>query len=392
MRFRAPVPRAVLVLAATHFVADGYSNIYAPLLPLLIPKLGLSLAMAGMLTTVLQLGSSFSQLGFGHLADRWRPRVLLVAGPFVSVVVLSFVGVAPNPVALGAVLLVGGLGGAAFHPTAAAVVHHLGGRHSGLAMALHITGGSLGFSLAPLLFAPFAQRAGPEWIPVLAVPGVVVLALLLRNLPPTAAARSRQAGGLLALKPWAVPLGLLWSIVVLRTMVSLSFATFVPVMLVRRGVSVGAAGAAVSAYLFASAAGGLTGGPLADRFGHRRLIMLSMICAVPFLVAAPMLSGWAFVATLTAAGFCLQSTLPVNVTFAHLIAPINAGTVSSLMMGFAWGSGGLAVPAVGLLADRVGVEATLRVMAFAPLLAAALAWSLPRMHATRAVPAEMGTM
>jgi len=66
--------------------------------------------------------------------------------------------------------------------------------------------------------------------------------------------------------------------------------------------------------------------------------------------------------------------------------------VSSLMMGFAWGSGGLAVPAVGLLADRVGVEATLRVMAFAPLLAAALAWSLPRMHATRAVPAEMGIM
>jgi len=40
----------VLLMASAHMVADGYGNIYAPLLPLLIPKLGLSLAAAGMLT------------------------------------------------------------------------------------------------------------------------------------------------------------------------------------------------------------------------------------------------------------------------------------------------------------------------------------------------------
>jgi FSR family fosmidomycin resistance protein-like MFS transporter len=50
------------------------------------------------------------------------------------------------------------------------------------------------------------------------------------------------------------------------------------------------------------------------------------------------------------------------------------------MMGFAWGTGGLAVPLVGMLADRVGIERTLVVMAVVPLVAAALALPLPRLR------------
>ena len=76
-------------------------------------------------------------------------------------------------------------------------------------------------------------------------------------------------------------------------------------------------------------------------------------------------------------GFLLQSTLPVNVTFAQLIAPISAATVSSLMMGFAWGMGGLTVPLVGIMADRIGIERALIVMSAMPLIAAALAIPLP---------------
>ena len=79
-------------------------------------------------------------------------------------------------------------------------------------------------------------------------------------------------------------------------------------------------------------------------------------------------------------GFLLQSTLPVNVTFAQTIAPISAATVSSLMMGFAWGIGGLAAPLVGMTADRIGIERTLMLMSFMPVVAAALALPLPASH------------
>ena len=157
----------------------------------------------------------------------------------------------------------------------------------------------------------------------------------------------------------------------------MSFSIFVPVMLTRRGMSLAQAGTAVSVYLFAVGLGGFFGGPTADRFGPRRVIILSLVSAVPFLAVAPLLSGWSFVAVLAIGGFLLQSTLPVNVTFGQTIAPISAATVSSLMMGFAWGMGGLIVPFVGMLADRIGIERTLMVMSAVPLVAAALAWPLP---------------
>jgi MFS transporter, FSR family, fosmidomycin resistance protein len=172
----------------------------------------------------------------------------------------------------------------------------------------------------------------------------------------------------------------------------------VPVMLTRRGMSLALAGSAVAAYLFASGVGGFLGGPAADRWGARRVIIASLVSAVPFLALAPALTGWMFVAVLATGGFLLQSTLPVNVTFGQTLAPISAATVSSLMMGFAWGTGGLSVPFVGMLADRIGIERTLVTMAFMPLVAAALAMPLPSgkpaispARASELVPETTGT-
>ncbi len=68
---------------------------------------------------------------------------------------------------------------------------------------------------------------------------------------------------------------------------------------------------------------------------------------------------------------------PVKATFAHQIAPMRAATVLSLMLGFAWGTGGLTAPLVGSMADRSWIEPTLMVIAFLPLLAALRAAPLP---------------
>ncbi len=363
-------------MASAHLMVDGYGNIYAPLLPLLIPKHGLSLADAGTLTMLFQMSASVAQIGFGRLADRWRPRVLVMAGPVVSVTILSLLGLATSPVMLAAVLVVGGLGAAAFHPPAAALAHRLGGDRPGLAMSVYITGGTLGFSLGPLMFAPFAERFGLSWTPILAVPGLIVVAFFLSRVPPMPAHAAASAG-LRALAPYAKPLALLYTIVVLRTLTAIAFSTFVPVMLTRRGLSVTQAGTAVALYLFASGVGGFFGGASADRFGAKRVIALSLVCATPFLFAAPFFTGWVFVVLLAIGGFFLQSTLPVNVTFGQALAPVSAATVSSIMMGFGWGTGGLSVPFIGMIADRVGIEPTLSGLALIPLVAAACTMPLP---------------
>jgi MFS transporter, FSR family, fosmidomycin resistance protein len=95
------------------------------------------------------------------------------------------------------------------------------------------------------------------------------------------------------------------------------------------------------------------------------------------MAIAPHLPPLGFTIMLAIGGLLLQSTLPISVTFAQTFVRGGAATVSSLMMGFAWGMGSLTVPLIGMGADRFDIRPTLAVVAFVPLLAAALAWRLP---------------
>jgi FSR family fosmidomycin resistance protein-like MFS transporter len=364
-------------VASTHVVVDAYTNIYAPMLPLLIPRLDLSLATAGTLAMCFQMANSVSQLGFGALADRWRPRVLVVIGPLVAVVVLSTVGLATTPFVLGTILVLGGLGGAAFHPPAAALVYKLADHRKGLAMSAHLSGGSLGFSFAPILFAPFVAYMGLQWSPLIMIPGLLALSWTLRQVPEISLPHQHERSTLATLRPAAVPLTLLYFTIVLRTATTYGFMTFTPTLLTQQGYSIAEASLAVSLYLFASGVGGFIGGPVADRIGPRRVIVWTLVGAVPFMALAPHLPPLGFTAMLAIGGLLLQSTLPISVTFAQSFVKGGAATVSSLMMGFAWGMGSLTVPLIGMGADRFGIRETLAVVAFIPLLAAALAWRLP---------------
>jgi FSR family fosmidomycin resistance protein-like MFS transporter len=371
------IPRTVLVLSATHGVNDVFTNIYAPLLPLFILRLGLSLTAAGTIAAAIQIAGSIAQLVFGPLADRWRPKVLAVAGPIVAVSVMSLAGLATSPLMLGAILVVGCLGSAAFHPTAAAIVNRVGGARRGTAMSVHVTGGAMGNAIAPMLFAPYAQYFGLSWTPLLAIPALVLLVGILRRIPDVRLSHGHVPSGFGALRPYARPLALLWAAVVLRTVVALGYSTFLPVLMTKRGMSVTEAGLAVGAYLVAGSFGGLAGGPFADRFGPRRVIAATLALSVPLLLAALVLTGPAALVALTAGGFFLGSTLPANITYAHAIAPVATGTVSSLMLGVAWGVGGLAVPLVGMAGDSVGLQPALLTLAVLPAVAALLTMRLP---------------
>ena len=153
-------------------------------------------------------------------------------------------------------------------------------------MSVYITGGTLGFSLGPLLFAPFAERFGLDWTPLLAIPGLLVIAFFLTRVPPMPLHACRRAADLARFGRTRSRSALLYLIVVLRTLTSLSFATFVPVMLTRRGMSVSQAGAIVAMYLFASGARRIprrpVGGSVRARSASSRC---RSSCATPFLLS-----------------------------------------------------------------------------------------------------------
>src|SRR6478735_12169743 len=209
------------------------------------------------------------------------------------------------------------------------------------------------------------------------IPGLLALSWTLRQVPPITLPHKHERSTLATLRPAAKPLTLLYFTIVLRTATTYAFMTFTPTLLTQQGWSIGEASTAVSLYLFSSGIGGLLGGPMSDRIGARRVIVWTMIASVPFMALSPHLPPLGFTAMLAVGGLLLQSTLPISVTFAQTFVKGGAATVSSLMMGFAWGMGSLTVPLIGMGADRFGIQPTLAVVAFIPWLGAMLAWQLP---------------
>ena len=107
--------------------------------------------------------------------------------------------------------------------------------------------------------------------------------------------------------------------------------------------------------------------------------MLSMIGCVPFLTVFFMASGVTSVLGLVLGGLLLLFTIPVNVVMGQQLAPSQAGTVSALMMGFAWGLAGLIfIPLTGWIADHYSLRTALGLLTVFPVLGLLLAWMLPK--------------
>jgi FSR family fosmidomycin resistance protein-like MFS transporter len=214
-----------------------------------------------------------------------------------------------------------------------------------------------------------------------AIPGVLMTALMLSSLRLTPASSGPKLNYDFApLRAVRRPLTILFFLVVIRSIVQVTFAQFLPLYLkLQQGYSLANASYITSAYLLGGALGGFTGGTLADRFGGRRIIIFSMICSVPFLLLFVFTTGWVSIAGLILGGLILLFTIPVNVVMGQELAPANAGTVSALMMGAAWGTAGMIfIPLTGWVSDHFSLQVAFAGLVIMPIAGFFLALKLPK--------------
>ncbi len=368
----SPPWKRTALLFVGHLLNDGFASFFAPLLPLLIDRLDLSLALAGALGTIRIVTNSLLQPGLGHLVDRVQRPWLVVAGPLLTVLAMALIGRVGSFLQLLIIMLISGVGTALFHPAAAALVAADRPQRHGLLMAFFSSGGTLGGAIAPIVIVAFVERFSLPRTPWLIVPGLLILAAfaipLRRALPSTRRKEVQRA----RLRELPSRLVLLWFVIVLSSTCSTAFATFLAVLVTERGGSAFLGGAAISVFLLTGAVAGFLAGNLSDRLGRKRVILTSLVLATPFYILflyGPVSATIAFIA---AAGVFGLSSVPVGVVAAQECLPGRTGLVSGLVMGLAWGVGGLALTPIGWLADRFGLIAVMTVVAFLPLAAAAL--------------------
>ncbi len=380
----------LVLLSCGHAVVDLYSSAIGALQPMLADKLHLSLTQAGILAGTFVFSNSVTQPLYGYLADRFHTRMFAALAPAVAGIFVSSVGRAPTFGWTLALAVLGGAGIASFHPQGAS--NSIAGlaRKKPQGMAVFVSSGSLGLAIGPSVFSYVSAHWGLSNVVWIGLLGVAMTALLFAFLPlhTRPADRTRRGIDWEEFRPFKTQLIILYLLVFIRSTVQVTYNQFLPLFLTReRAYTPTMAGYITSLYLVGGAVGGFAGGHLADRFGGRRIIMISMIASVPLLCVFILGGGATSVAGLVIGGAILLFTVPVNVVMAQQLVPSQAGTISAMMMGFAWGMAGLVlIPVTGWLADHSSLQVALGSWLVFPVLGFFLAAILPKDHPVRAVP------
>jgi FSR family fosmidomycin resistance protein-like MFS transporter len=143
------------------------------------------------------------------------------------------------------------------------------------------------------------------------------------------------------------------------------------------GYSITSVGAIVALFTVGGAISGLLAGYLSDRIGYKPVFFASHSLATISLCLLLLLGGnWVYFGSFLA-GFFVLATLPLGVSMAQELAPKGKSMVSSLMMGLAFGTGGMMTPITGTLSDAFSIRPVLIFLAVIPLLTTGLIAFLP---------------
>jgi len=298
--------------------------VYPVLLPYLRESFGLTLTVAGLLVTVLWLGSAVGQLPGGVLADRYSERLVMTAGAVVVALALLLVATAPTALVLFAATGVVGLGQSLYPIARITALSSIYPDRIGSALGVTMATGDLGQTVFPptagFLAAALAWQAGLVFlVPLLAVVGAVIWLVLPAETSGGSAMDTLSAGSVrhVVAELRRSNVGFVAVVLFLYIFVWQAFTGLYPTYLVeQKGLTSSSAGLLFSAFF----AFGVVVKPLAgvayDRVGLRTSLVLVLAGPGIGLVALPFIEGFwplvvvtAAVSTMLGSGAVTQSSL-----------------------------------------------------------------------------------
>ncbi len=385
--------KKILALLGTgHGVTDLNQGVLPMMLAYLQPVLAMSQFQVGFAMLIFNVSSSVIQPAFGIFSDRVRLPWLIPLGCFLAGLGIALTGVIPNYTLLLAVVLISGLGIAAYHPEGSKYARYSSGDSKATGMAVFSIGGNLGFAAGPVMASILIAIGGLKGsLGMLLFNGAMALLLWFSlaaiantekvyntHNDPGRIAELKKAFQIKS-KKVIVPFSLLTAIVILRSWVHFGMVTYLPQYYVNYlGRSEGYAAMLTTVFLLAGAGGTLVAGRVADRIGLRNVVLISMGLMAPLMYWFTVAEGYWVMILVAMLGFAVVSTFAITVVFGHELLPYNVGLASGITMVFGIGMGGVGTAALGWVADVWGLPMVFHVMIFLPLLAFFLTFFLPR--------------
>jgi FSR family fosmidomycin resistance protein-like MFS transporter len=366
-------------LSVGHLAIDFASGSVPALLPFFALEFDLGYTETAAMMLAALVSSSLVQPLFGLWSDRKGAAWLLPGGVGLAALGIAAASVAPGYALALVTVFLAGIGVAAYHPEGAKFAAFASGRRRASGMSYFNIGGNTGYALGPIVVTPLVVWLGLgggvlAMVPVLAMAFVLVRALpaLARVVPvSTEHHRGDEEDDVRAMSLLAVVIGL-------RSVAWFGLLTFVPLWIVANGGTEGEGGRELALMLVAGAVGTLVLGPVADRVGLRRTLLVTQAALPVLIVTFVAVGGVVGTIALMLVGLCVVGTFGVTMVLSQLYLPRHVGLASGLSVGLAMGLGGIAAVALGALADAVDLQAALYAGAVAPALGCVACLMLPR--------------
>ncbi|MDQ0256598.1 FSR family fosmidomycin resistance protein-like MFS transporter [Evansella vedderi] len=379
--------KILVIIGFVHLLNDSIQAVIPAMFPVLQQSMGLTFTQLGLIAFALNLTASIIQPVVGLYTDKKPSPYALPIGlcfTFVGVIGLAF---APSFWFLILSVIFVGLGSATFHPEGSRVAYMAAGSRRGLAQSIFQVGGNTGQALAPLITAlilvPLGQF-GAIWFAIVAALAVALLMYIARwysdqvknrplpvkkvKKPATVETSAKeQSGGKRKIVLFAI--SLLIFLVFARSWFHAGITNYYAFYLIDQfNLSIAQAQVYIFIFLGTGAIGTFAGGPLADRFGKRNMIMLSMVGSAPLALILPHAGPALSYVLLGIIGFIILSSFSVTVVYAQELVPGKIGTVSGLIIGLAFGMGAVGSIALGWFIDLFGLTSTILFAVALPLI------------------------
>jgi len=370
----------VLTMASGHAVHDTYTAFLAPLLPMFIEKFSLSLASAGLLSVFMQ-GPSIIQPIIGHFADKRNLKFIVILAPAAASVLMSLLGVAPGYISLAVLLILTGIISAGMHAVGPVMAGQLSGSKLGRGMSFWMLGGELGRTLGPVIVVSVVVHFTLDGLPVLMIAGLfisLILYIRLKDVPGIARAHKEQENWRTALKNMRFIFIPLVGIITVRAFLHAALTIYLPTFLTMEGANLWLAGASLTILQAAGAVGAFVGGSISDRFGRRRVMLISLICAPVLMFIFLAVESWLQLLTLIGLGFFVISFTPVFMALVQENFPENRSLANGVYMCCSFVLRSIVIVAVGSMGDAIGLRSTFIVCAFLMILGIPILFFLPK--------------
>ena len=358
----------VSTISFAHFINDVYTAQIAPLLPVLIDKLSISLTAAGGLSSLVQLPALINPF-IGHMADKVSLRWFVILAPAITGTLISFIGTASTPLELALILFVAGISGASFHAPAPAMIARISGKQVGKGMSFFMASGELARTVGPLLAVwavSYWTLEGTWRLAILGWASSILLYWRLRNVPARPDNQADVRTLIPSLRTVFLPLGL---IIFFRNFLNVSLTTYLPTYMSVQGASLLIAGAALSVLEVAGVAGALLSGTLSDKIGRKPILIVATIGAAAMMLFFLNVEGWILVPILLVMGFAALSTTPILLAIVQENAPNNRALANGLFISIAFLIRPISLLVIGYLGDMLGLQNAFLISAGISLLA-----------------------